>query len=1176
MSFVHLHLHTEYSLLDGECRIEQIPAAVRAAGQTAVAITDHGVMYGAVAFYQACKAAGIQPIIGCEVSVAPRAMADKDRLLDGNPTHLTLLVKNQTGYANLMEIVSRSFTEGFLDVPRTDRAMLRAHADGLIALSGCLSGDVAKRLLNRDRAGAKEQILWLEKTFGHGNFYLEIGRHGVEGERQVGEELIRFSKELGIPLAATNDVHYLRKEDASVQRLLAAIRTGTTLEEHAGMDGNQYDLKTEAEMRALFPDLPEALDNTARIAEKCRFDFDFNTYHLPVFPLPADQPDAGSYLRQLCLAGYETRIRDGHIQRSADYEERLDYELSVIGSMGFSDYYLIVWDFVRFAKQAGIPVGPGRGSGVGSLAAYCIGITDVDPLAFGLLFERFLNPERVSMPDFDIDFSDERRGEVIEYVAEKYGRDHVAQIVTFGTMACKQALRDAGRVLGLPYATVDEIVRLLPRQFGITLERALQDSPDLKKRCAEDPDARLLVENALRLEGRPRNISTHASGVVVTDLPLSHYVPLALSESVPVTQYTMSTVADLGLLKIDFLGLRYLSILHDAEAEIRRRNPAFRLDCVPFDDPQTYALLSAGHSLGLFQLESDGMRSLLQRVQPRSLEDIISVISLYRPGPALSIDTFLKNRKEPENTRYLVPELKPILETTCGCMLYQEQVMQICRKLAGFTFGHADLVRRAMAKKKQSEMAREEAAFLEGCAQNGLPADTAQAIFDLMREFAKYAFNKSHAAAYAVLAYRTAYLKAHEPQIYLCALLNSVAGNREKILEYATECSALQLRMLPPDINASDVLFTSEDHENERGIRYGLAAIKGVGSLFAERLVAERSAGKFLSLENLLTRLMPIANARTVEALIRAGAMDVFGVGRGGMLSALDHALDQLSRLRGSVSVGQIGMFDSPDGGSTMLRLNLPVEESLSVAELLSAEKEYTGLYFSGHPLDKFESFRKSRHARTARELSAGLTDGSIRQKQELRFLGMVTSKRVRMTKKNTAMAFVAAEDATGALELILFPQTYDRLGNDILPGAILEFTGDVELAENHRDDGPPELKMILKNISIPETFADDEHAILKPTETASQTQSPAKSGYAGSPALYLRVTKDNQDRLNPAMNAIRAVPGSSRVLVYFEQEKKLRAAKDVTCTPTEALLQTVKQLLGERNVALKATDPTR
>lgn len=1152
MSFVHLHLHTEYSLLDGECRIDAIADAVKAAGQNAVAITDHGVMYGAVAFYKACKKAGIKPIIGCEVYVAPRSMSDKERMLDANPSHLVLLVKNQTGYQNLMTIVSRAFTHGFFDVPRTDRATLEKYHEGLIALSGCMHGGIAQSILQGDLSGAREQILWYRHVFGS-DFYLELGRHGVSGERQIGDALIRFSGELRVPLVATNDVHYTRQQDHALQKLLHAIKDGTTLEESGGMEGSQYYLKTEREMRSLFPDVPEAIDNTGKIADQCHFDFDFSSYHLPVFPVPNGM-NADTYLQALCRQGYESRIARGLIKGGDAYEERLQYELSVIREMGFSDYYLIVHDFVRYAKEKGIPVGPGRGSGVGSLAAYCIGITDVDPLAFGLLFERFLNPERISMPDFDIDFSDERRGEVIDYVTEKYGKNHVAQIITFGTMACKQALRDAGRAMGMSYTQVDEIVRLVPRYFNVTVDSALNDSPEFKKRCESDPEADRLVNYAKQLEGRPRNTSTHATGVVVTDLPLTHYVPLAIGEDVTVTQYTMTTVGDLGLLKIDFLGLRYLSILHEAETAVKRVHPGFCLDTVPFTDQKTYELLSDGNSLGLFQLESEGMRNLLRKLQPRCLEDIVSVISLYRPGPAMSIETFLKNRKNPEQTQYIVPELQPILQETHGCMLYQEQVMQVCRTLAGFTFGHADSVRRAMAKKKQAEMEKEETNFLAGCSQHGISEEKARAIFELMREFAKYAFNKSHAVAYAVLAYRTAYLKAHYPRIFMCALMNTAYGNREKIAEYAEDCADMGICILPPHINRSDVLFC----EDGGHIRFGLAAIKNVGTLLASRIVTEQKNAPFRSVEDFLSRLSRHLNTRAAESLVYAGALDGMKASRGSILAATEHALEQLAKLRMGHSEGQIGMFDSGNDNA-MLDLQLSAHETLSDVQRLASEKEYTGLYLSGHPLDKFTPFRKANGIPTAKELYSVLENGANGQKYTAKLLGMVTGKRTRVTKKNETMAFVSAEDTTGGVELILFPRTFAAVGKDLTVGSVFVFEGEAELADPFDTSRPNELKMILKNVSIPDTNPPRESAILK--------QEPAPQGTR---SLYLKATAENRASIDRAIALARSVPGSSRILVYFETEKKLRAVRDASCMLDDDLLDDLKALLGDANVAVK------
>ena len=1152
MSFVHLHLHTEYSLLDGECRIDAIADAVKAAGQNAAAITDHGVMYGAVAFYKACKKAGVKPIIGCEVYVAPRGMQDKERMLDGNPSHLVLLVKNEQGYRNLMTIVSRAFTQGFFDVPRTDKETLAKYRDGLIALSGCMHGGIAQCLQNGDLSGAREQILWYKRTFGE-DFYLELGRHGVSGERQVGDALIRFANELRVPLVATNDVHYTKQADHTLQKLLHAIRDGATLNDAVGMEGSQYYLKTEREMRSLFPDVPEAIDNTQIIADKCNFDFDFSTYHLPVFPVPNGMT-ADSYLESLCMQGYQNRIARGMIKGGDAYTERLSYELSVIREMGFSDYYLIVHDFVRYAKEKGIPVGPGRGSGVGSLAAYCIGITDVDTLAFGLLFERFLNPERISMPDFDIDFSDERRGEVIDYVTEKYGKHHVAQIITFGTMACKQALRDAGRAMGMSYAQVDEVVRFVPRYLNVTVDAAVEESAELKSKCETDPEVDRLITYAKQLEGRPRNTSTHATGVVVTDKPLTHYVPLSVGEETTVTQYTMTTVGDLGLLKIDFLGLRYLSFLHEAETAVKKLHPDFCLETVPFTDEKTYKLLSEGNSLGLFQLESEGMRNLLRKLQPRCLEDIVSVISLYRPGPAMSIETFLKNRKNPEQTKYIVPELQPILEETHGCMLYQEQVMQVCRSLAGFTFGHADLVRRAMAKKKQAEMEKEEVGFLAGCKENGIAEHHAREIFDLMREFAKYAFNKSHAVAYAVLAYRTAYLKAHYPRIFMCALMNTAYGSREKIAEYAEDCTEMGIRILPPQINRSDVLFCEDDGH----IRFGLAAIKNIGTLLASRIVAERNAEPFRSVDDFLSRLSQHLGIRAAESLVYAGALDGLNASRGSILATLEHALEQLAKLRLGHAEGQFGMFDSPSDGG-MLSLQLSEVETLSDAQRLTAEKEYTGLYLSGHPLDRFAPYRKANGIPSARDLHASLEDGSRKQKSTVKLLGMITEKRTRTTKKNETMAFVAAEDTTGSFELIVFPRTLAEHGKELTVGAVLVLEGEAETAPSFDGSRPSELKMILKNVCIPDTNTPPESAILK------QEKSPAAPR-----SLYLKATSANKDKIDRAIAIARSVPGSARILVYFEAEKKLRAVKDATCLPDEDLLEDLKALLGDANVAVK------
>jgi DNA polymerase-3 subunit alpha len=848
-----------------------------------------------------------------------------------------------------MAIVSLAFTQGFYQKPRTDKETLEKYGEGLIALSGCISGLIPKCILNGDLAGAKENALFFKRIFGKDNFYLELQRHGIDKQTVVNQALISLSKELDIPLVATNDVHYINKSDSTLQRLLMAIQMGKTLNEGGyGLESDNFYLKSTDEMQSLFADLSEAVENTEKIADRCNFDFDFETMHLPAF-IPPKPYSPFEYLKKLCYDGYKEKVSGGFIKANEEYEKRLVYELSVIEKMGFVDYYLIVWDFVHFAKKRNIPVGPGRGSGVGSLCAYFIGITDIDPLEYDLLFERFLNPERVSMPDFDIDFCDERRGEVIDYVSEKYGRDHVAQIVTFGTLAARQAVRDAGRALGMSYAAVDEIAKLIPRYISITIDAAMQESRELRNVYSADPQAKRLIDFAKALEGRPRNTSTHATGVVITDKPLTTYVPLTLNDSVVVTQFPMTTVAELGLLKIDFLGLRFLSVIDNAAKTVQKKNPDFDIYKIPFDDKETYNLLSSGNTLGLFQLESEGMRNLIMRLKPENIEDITSAISLYRPGPMQSIEQFLKNRKNPDKTEYLTPELKEILKSTHGCIIYQEQVMQICRRLAGYSYGRADIVRRAMAKKKTEAMAKEREGFIEGAVGNGVDEVRASEIFDMMYEFAKYAFNKSHAVAYAVVSYRTAYLKCHYPIEYMCSLLNTVSGDNDKIKEYIDDCARMGIAILPPDVNESGENFTVEG----KNLRFGLVAIKNVGWLFAQKLIEERRKGRFRSYEDFLTRIHVFGNTRMIESLILCGALDSFGIYRSRLIAELDSALDMLARQRSGNVDGQIGLFDTPDNSGyseTMLKLDFRAINEYPLLERLSNEKALTGLYFSGHP----------------------------------------------------------------------------------------------------------------------------------------------------------------------------------------------------------------------------------
>ena len=1154
MGFVHLHLHTEYSLLDGECRIGEIPDAVLKAEQNAVAITDHGVMYGCVDFFKACIEKGIKPIIGCEVYVAPRNMEQKDRMLDSDYSHLVLLAKNDIGYRNLINIVSKAFTAGFYQKPRTDIDMLERCSEGLVALSGCISGSIPKAILANDLSLARERIIIFERIFGKGNFYLELQRHGINGQEDVNRALIRFSRELGVPLVATNDVHYTTRENASVQKLLSAIATGNTLNDNGfGMEGSEHYIKSVSEMESLFSDVPDAIENTVKIAEMCSFKFDFETMHLPAFHPPAPY-NSESYLKKLCEDGLETLVQKGVISNlTPEYKERLYYELSVVHQMGFDDYLLIVWDFVNYARKNGIPVGAGRGSAVGSLCTFSLGITQVDPIKFGLLFERFLNPERISMPDIDIDFSDERRSEVIDYVSAKYGRTHVAQIITFGKLACRQAIRDAGRALGMSYASVDEIAKMIPRYYDVTLESAIKENPELKKRCDSDPAAKKLFDYASRLEGRPRTTSTHASGVVITDEPLTNYLPLAVNDETVVTQFPMNTVESLGLLKMDFLGLRFLSVIQDTEKQVKRTNPDFSADSIPFDDAETFKMLSNGHSIGIFQLESDGMRSLLTKIKPKNLEDVIPVISLFRPGPTLSIDTFIKNRVNPQQIEYPDPRLKDILDNTCGIMLYQEQVMQICRVLAGYSYGRADLVRRAMAKKKKDVMAKEKNIFIEGAVKNGVSEKTAEDIFEQMSEFAKYAFNKSHAAAYALVVYKTAYLKCHYPREYMSALLNTVMGDAEKVRLYINDCARMGISILAPSVNDSFGRFSVSGND----LRFGLAAIKNVGELFADRVINEREKRRFSSIEDFLSRCSSFGSSKAFESLIYAGALDIFDIPRSRLLAGLSVSLDMISRDRSRNSIGQISLF----GGSNMEdessfefpRSDIP---ELSKSEILAGEKEMTGLYFSGHPLDGYQDIIRQIGALNQKELYEQLSNGTLKKNTLIKYVGLVTKKRSKVTKKNDIMAFVTTADEFGETEILVFPTLYSEVGSIIAENKVFVFSGNAELKESYDDPEKYEITILAKSCCTPE-------AALKNAKPISQTNEPPKS-------LYIKVTAENQNRLEDAIALASQTNGTSRILVYFESDKKLRAAKNKTAFISERLLRQLREIMGNENIAVK------
>ena len=894
MDFVHLHLHSEYSLLDGACRIADIPKAAKAAGQSAVAITDHGVLYGAVAFYKACKAEGIQPIIGCEVYVAPRTRFDKDGRRDISGNHLVLLCKNQKGYENLIAMVSKSFTEGFYQKPRVDIELLKAHSEGLIALSACLAGFIPRAITGGDYTGAREHAKLLSDIFGKGNFYLELQDHGIPEQKEVNAELIKMAKDMELPLVATNDVHYLRKLDADNQAVMMCIQTGNTLADGKpiGFETDEFYFKSAAEMSALFRETPEAITNTVEIAERCRFDFAFGNLYLPKIASEHGQPPR-ELLRAFTFRGLEDKIQKGYISfetyTKEEYVARAEYELSVIEQMGFTDYILIVRDYVNYAKEHGIAVGPGRGSGAGSLVNYLIGITDVDSLKFDLLFERFLNPERVSMPDIDVDFCYERRDEVIRYVSEHYGPEHVAQIVTFGTMAARAAIRDVGRALGMNYAEVDRVANLVPRELGVTLNDALKRK-ELKELYESDANIARLLDTARALEGMPRHASTHAAGVVITDREVSSYVPLAVNGETVVTQFDMDTVAELGLVKFDFLGLRYLTIIDDAERLIREKDPNFDIRKIPFDDAETYKLISAGQTGGVFQLESKGMKQVLTQLCPDCIDDVIAAIALYRPGPMDSIPQYIERRHGRGRTEYKHPALERILSKTYGCIVYQEQVMQIFREIAGYSLGKADIVRRAMSKKKASVMEAERELFLAGAKERGMREADAAELFEDMASFASYAFNKSHAASYAVITYQTAYLKTHFMAEYYAALLTSVLGDFTKTAEYIGECNKARISVLPPDVNESISTFGTAGGK----IRFGLLALKGVGRLFVEQIIQNRKQnGPFISFEDFITRMGGYdLNKRQVESLIKSGAFDGLGVYRSQLLASYEKIIE--------------------------------------------------------------------------------------------------------------------------------------------------------------------------------------------------------------------------------------------------------------------------------------------
>lgn len=1154
-NFTHLHLHTEYSLLDGACRIEGLMQRVKALGQTAVAITDHGVMYGCVDFYKAAKKAGVKPIIGCEVYVATRTRFDKVNRIDGS-NHLVLLCKNETGYKNLIKMVSAGFTEGFYNKPRVDHELLEEYHEGLICLSACLAGEIPQALLAGDYEKAKNLARYYEDLFGKGNYYIEIQDHGLDEQRTVLPLLVRLSRETGIPLVATNDAHYLEKEDSRMQHILICIQTNKTVNDDDVLEfgTDEFYVKSTDEMYELFSAWPEACENTSRIAEMCSFDFEFGVTKLPYFVAP-DGMDNKEYFVKLC--------RDGLLRRyGADVPEdiraRLDYEISIIDRMGYINYYLIVFDFINYAKSQGIPVGPGRGSGAGSLAAYCVGITNIDPIKYNLLFERFLNPERVSMPDFDIDFCYERRQEVIDYVIRKYGADHVAQIVTFGTMAARAAIRDVGRVLDMPYGTVDGIAKLVPMEPKMTLTKALSISRELKARYDADPQVKELIDMSLKLEGMPRHASTHAAGVVITREAADEYVPLATNDGNPVTQFTMTTIEELGLLKMDFLGLRTLTVIDDAEKMIRKREPGFSMDAVPYDDQRVYAMLNAGETEGVFQMESGGMTQAVMGLQSKSLEDIIAIISLYRPGPMESIPTYIANRHNPGNVKYKTPQLEHILDVTNGCIVYQEQVMQICRELAGFSYGQADLVRRAMSKKKHDVMEKERQHFVHGntepghecagCVANGISETVANAIFDDMSSFASYAFNKAHAAAYAVVAYQTAYLKRHYPREFMAALLTSVLDNTGKVIEYTAECQRMGIRVLPPDINASDAGFTVEGKD----IRFGLLALKNVGRNLIATVVRERSGRPYRSLYDFCKRLHGTEiNRRAVESMIKSGAFDNLEAKRRSMMDGVEGILKSVeSEARRNLD-GQIDLFGALDGeqesGRNVYKLPDSGEE-YPYDILLQMEKEVSGLYLSGHPLDHYRPVIEKVSTCRISELVG--ENAHAYDEQNVTLVCTVVRTKTINTKAGGIMAFITVEDLSGSMEVLAFPKVLLAGSEAVHDNAVVVIKGRV----SYKEDEPSKL--------IADSIVDVERY------EADKIKTDIKSTKNG---LWLKLSSMRSESFEETKNLLQIFEGNFPVYMYFEDTKqRMLAPKSLWCTQSDLLVSELERVLGAGNVKVK------
>ena len=1151
--FTHLHLHTEYSLLDGACSIKPLVARLKELGMDACAVTDHGVMYGVVDFYRACKDAGIHPVIGCEVYVCPDM--DEKQSAFREYSHLVLLCENNEGYKNLSRLVSEGFTRGFYYRPRVDYKLLEKYSGGLIALSACLSGDLPKLLLDgRDNEARQVAQKYLD-IFGRGNFFVELQDHGIPEEKQVLPRLVKLAREMDIPLVITNDCHYLTADDAEAQEVLMCIQTGKTLSDpgRMKMTTRQLYVKSEEEMRALFPNFPDAIENTAKIAARCHVEFDFSTTHLPKFPLPEGETDALAYLRGLCEKGLRERYGEGR----EDARERMEYELGVISGMGYVDYFLIVWDFIHYARTHGVGVGPGRGSGAGSIVAYCLGITAIDPIQYNLLFERFLNPERVSMPDIDVDFDYERRGQVIDYVRRRYGQDHVAQIITFGTMAARAVIRDVGRVMDLSYQETDRLAKLVPFELGMTLERALSLSTELRRIYEGDERVREVIDTAKKLEGMPRNASTHAAGVLITSEPVVNYVPLQTNDDVVTTQFPMGTLEALGLLKMDFLGLRTLNVIMDSIAmAVEAGAEPFKSEDIPLDDPGVYKMISEGDTDGVFQLESAGMKQFLTNMKPENFEDVIAAISLYRPGPMESIPRYIQGKHDPSSVRYETPLLKPILDVTYGCMVYQEQVMQIVRDLAGYSYGRSDLVRRAMAKKKHDVMAKEKEIFIHGqvengevtvpgAVRNGVPEDVAEHIFDEMTAFASYAFNKSHAAAYALVAVQTAWLKLHFPVQFMAALMNSFSGNSDKVGYYIQTCRKRGIRVLPPDVNKSQEKFSVE----EGAIRFGFAGVKNLGHGAIQAIVSERGAGgPYRDIFDLCERVACAAvNKKCVESLIRAGAMDGLPGSRSQKLCVFERAMDAAGRRQKTAVQGQLSLFDAVEDVQ-IAPPPLPDVPDFSRQEQLRMEREVTGVYITGHPLDEYEAvLSKLEVDSQALQSLSEAADGGMSWDQKLVTMGgIVAERKVKATKSGTMMAFVQLEDMYGLTEVLVFPKVYDRVGHLLTQDAPVLLTGRLSVRE---EESP---KLLLDSV--------------RPLDGGEAAFAPQKAQEAVH-KLYIKCPDALREE---ALAILRQTPGNIPVILVSAETGRAQRAPQKFWVDEGYDFFHLANLLGEKNVVYK------